>query len=277
MNRLIRFTIVTVCAAALLAAPLAAEEQAESAAEPIAEQAAPDTEEAAESESAEEIFAAEQESEAEIESEDPSIEEVVAAEPAEQEIEEEAFAGQAAVSETEVECVNAKSGKYTLVYSFRPELTLGMARSANGVGGAAGFGVIHDNLYTGADISGGAYYFGGDANIGIYLKSGDYIGNVFGLNLGFWRRSAALEIPDGDIVLGEENENTFAIGGMFWKFLYGKQSCVDVTNKIMFGYRDELTAFASYDPKGYTIRKQRKFAAVYSFSVGLTIKKSENY
>jgi len=318
MNRLIRFAMTAVCAALLtvpLTAQEQAEPASQPAAAPAAEETAPEVESSdnaaaeqagqeaessddaaaeqaeQEAESSDDAVAEQAEQEAESsdgavaelepEADEPEVE-AAAAEPAEEEIYEEIPAVQAVVLETETECVKARAepakSKYSIVYSLRPELSLGLGRPANSIGGVTGFGVIHNNLYTGMDISGGAYYFGGDINVGILLRNSEYMRNIFGLSLGFCKRNTTLEIVNKNIneTLGEEDESTFNFGGLFWKFLYGKQSNLDITSKFLFGYRDEISAFASYEPEGYSISRKGKFAATYSISIGYTIIKAKN-
>ncbi len=162
------------------------------------------------------------------------------------------------------------------VFSVRPEVASGF--TAMGIGASVELGtIIRRNLYITGELSGGVRYFGIEANVGKCLSKewdlktvwGDVkVKNIFGGTAGFHNTLHPVEFRDTQTgeTLKTKTGNNIGIAGGFWKIMLGRKHNLDITNKIMLGYRKNPS---DYD--GTTLSYDKGFDVKYMLSIGYTL------
>jgi len=160
------------------------------------------------------------------------------------------------------------------VFSVRPELASGF--KALGIGATAEFGVItKKDLYITGQLSGGVRYFGIEANVGKYLNKewelgGMKVKNVFGGSVGYRNilHPVHFVVRQTGETVETENGSNVGIAGGFWKIMLGGRHNLDVTNKILLGYK---TNPSDYD--GKNVSYDTGFDMMYVLGIGYTLTK----
>jgi hypothetical protein len=168
----------------------------------------------------------------------------------------------AAIREAEI----VKKRKF--VFSVRPEYTTNFT-TVMGAGAIAEAGIIGKNgLYLTGELSGGAVYFGGLANVGVALNPNGAVKNVFGLSGGYRNLMYLFDFR----IDGEKQDSIIAdnigFGGLFWKLMFGKTNNLDITNRILLGTSQNPT---SYDLQNSRFIYERGVGFIYSASIGYTL------
>jgi hypothetical protein len=180
------------------------------------------------------------------------------------------------IEELEEEEASARSRRRAergYVLSVRPE----MVRSVSSdVGGVAGLGILSGRgFYLGAEFRGGQAYLGGDLNIGYMFNKDRLIRNILGISGGWQNKKSQEKVLDRGVIITEYERNNYAFGGVFWKFLVGRRINLDITNKLLFGYRttgiytESLTSL-------YDIEEIRRFNMTYSLGIGVSLIRSRS-
>jgi len=171
-------------------------------------------------------------------------------------------------------------GANTFVFSLRPEFASGF--TAIGVGASTEWGIVTpNNLYLTGELSGGWRYFGIEANIGRCLNrerelnvfGGAKLRHVLGGTAGY--RNILHPVTFRDAHTGEtlkvENGDNIGIAGGFWKITLGGRHNLDVTNKILFGYKKN-----PHDYDEDAVSHDKGFDVIYALGIGYTLKKVKN-
>jgi len=169
----------------------------------------------------------------------------------------------------------------TFVLSVRPKFASGFAAMA--IGGSVEMGaIINNDLYIAGEWSIGRNYFGIEVNAGkrlsyeLELKNifgGVKVKNIWGGVAGFHNTSLPVKFRDvqtGEIVRTKDGSNVGIVGG-FWKVMLGGQHNLDITNKILLGYKKNPS---DYD--GTTISYDKGFDMTYVLGIGYTLTKVKN-
>jgi len=159
-----------------------------------------------------------------------------------------------------------ENGKY-FVFSLRPEFFT-VIGGATAVGADVELGHIgKSGFYFSTDFNGGARYWGGGFNFGGCINKDGRIKNVIGFEGGLW--NAVIKVygksDTYDRFYMGTNYLNLSWGGGFWKFLFGgNKGNFDITDKILFGRRDDILSGAGWH-----------FNATYSLSAGYTLMKKK--
>jgi uncharacterized protein YdhG (YjbR/CyaY superfamily) len=151
--------------------------------------------------------------------------------------------------------------------SIRPEF---IAQTAvMGIGLNIEFGAILGNgLFLSGDFGGGAIYWGGGFNIGYCFNKDGTAKNVLGATFG---PRFAVKLVDFMVQppfsIRESGINT-SFGGIFHKLMLGGQNNFDLTNRLMFGHRDNPVLYIS-DRNRFVYEKGLNLS--YSVSIGYTL------
>ena len=186
--------------------------------------------------------------------------------------------------ETPLETHKTNSGRI-IVFSLRSEFLSGL--SARGIGGTLELGSIGRNgFYFTFEGGGGAVYGGGGINLGGCFNRDGNVKNVLGLTMGRWNTNVYVDVSvnrNGSYYQSYSDyheHSNLSFGGVFWKILFGKKGNLDVTNKLLFGYRDVCrdtgTYYGGNGGYGYYnsfYSDKQLFNLTHSLSVGYTLTK----
>ncbi|MCL2844093.1 MAG: hypothetical protein FWE23_01370 [Chitinivibrionia bacterium] len=134
----------------------------------------------------------------------------------------------------------------TFVLSVRPELVMGTAVANIGLNVEIGT-ILENGLYISGDLSGGAIYFGGMANLGYCINQNDKVKNVLGASAGFRNSIKPVDFEVDPFFTASANGINTSFGGIFHKLMIGGQSNLDITNRLMFGHRSNPVIFRVND------------------------------
>ena len=169
-----------------------------------------------------------------------------------------------------------QSGDNDFMFSVRPEF---LAQTAvMSIGASIEVGVIKANgLYISGDLSGGAIYLGAGGNIGYCFNKDGFAKNVLGVSVGYKNSLLFSEFTDdfGNVVAFGHIGQNVGIGGVFHKLMLGERNNFDITNKLLFGFRNNPHSDWN-DNGGVDIWWESGFNAAYSLSVGYTLKRPRN-
>jgi hypothetical protein len=160
--------------------------------------------------------------------------------------------------------------------SARPEF-LAVFGEITSAGFAAEFGLMDFNgLFFSAELNGGAYYGGFGLNAGYssvihdlrFDSPFDELRFTAGVYVGFHHVTIPvnLESESGER-LGRIYGSHRGMAGLFWKFTCGY---IDVTNRLLFGYRNRSPW---YDEAVNDIVRKRYDGLVYTIGIGYTLTK----
>ncbi|MCL2100145.1 MAG: OmpA family protein [Fibromonadales bacterium] len=152
-------------------------------------------------------------------------------------------------------------------FMFRPEFLL-VSGEISTVGLNLELGKIYNNGFVASiDFGVGGHYIGGWLNLGYEIKS-EYMKNTVGISGGYHHTDLKYKIENekGKLLRTEWGENR-AFGGVFWKLRVGKNSNIDLVNKVVFGHKSDV---ARYDRNHYEIYKEDGVGVVWSIGLGYT-------
>jgi hypothetical protein len=173
------------------------------------------------------------------------------------------------------------AGSYDYFFSVRPEF-LALFGEITSAGFAAEFGMAGSNrLFFTAEFNGGVHYAGGGLNFGytsivhdiryryLQIKSGspfDELRFTAGVHAGLHHIviPVNLESTSGDR-LGRIYGQYTGMAGIFWKFTWGY---IDVTNRLLFGYRRDSPW---YEEAVNDIIRKKNANLAYTIGIGYTI------
>ena len=157
----------------------------------------------------------------------------------------------------------------SFVFSFRPELVA--ATSVMGAGAALELGVIGKNgFYFSSELSGGGVYYGGLLNFGACLNKDGAVKNVLGVSAGYHNTFLFVNFRKKNEIVKYETGTNLGVAGLFWKFMFGKDQNLDVTNRILFGYKKNPDI---YNAKSDRIIFDEGFNATWTLGVGYTLRR----
>jgi hypothetical protein len=157
------------------------------------------------------------------------------------------------------------------VFSDSPKDTSVIRATANGVGASMELGaIISEIFYFTTELSGGMRYFGGWLNAGACFDFG--FPYVVGVSAGFHNTLLPVEFKRNDKILASKNGQNISFAGIFSKHILGNEGNLDITNKILFGYKKNPVA---YNQSGKEFVYDGGFNFTYILSVGYTFIKNK--
>ena len=166
-----------------------------------------------------------------------------------------------------------------VLFGVRPEFIRGSRSKA--LGGAVEWGILKDNgFYWGTEFMGGYVYYGGLLNIGGTFNSRGTVKNTLGLSAGYQYKRSKVNVWNGDILVGKEEEDNHSFGGVFHRLLVGNRGNFNVTNRLLFGYTKQgdytATLLDPYPNPPYNVKYDNKLHLTYSLGVGWALLKNRN-
>jgi hypothetical protein len=163
-------------------------------------------------------------------------------------------------------------GNRHFVFSLRPELVAGT--SVMGAGGTVELGVIGANgFYFSTELNGGGVYYGGALNFGKCLNRDGLLKNAVGVSAGYHNTLLFVNFIKENETLKSQTGTNIGIVGIFWKLMFGEEKNIDITNRILFGWKKNPGFYNSENEKivfeeginttwtigiGYTLTRKRK-------------------
>jgi len=170
----------------------------------------------------------------------------------------------------------AKTNNRLFLLSIRPEFTINNTVMSGG--GILEFGLITQNgLYFSGEFNGGAelsnhlLYFSGLVNVGGAVNQNGVVKNALGVSAGYRniQNSFCFRI-DGRVYDTTTGDN-ISFGGVFWKFMFGRNHNFDITNRFLLGTKNNPVSF---DVGNNRFIYESEFNATYLLSIGYTLTKS---
>ena len=159
----------------------------------------------------------------------------------------------------------------TLLLSLRNELLVVTGEiSTIGFNFEAGL-IFPGGFFIGADAGGGINYYGAALNLGYTVTTDDHSVHIIGLSGNYHNTTlvARLVSIDGAFISRECGINE-SFAGLFWKIMPGDMRGLDITNKLLFGYKRDSVWF---DREIGEIVTKDGFSTTYSLTVGYTLMK----
>jgi len=163
-----------------------------------------------------------------------------------------------------------------LLFSVGPELV--KRKSVMGAGLTFELGTLYNHgLYFAAELSGGGVYYGGMLNLGRRVIGYDKnMRHIAGISGGYLNVRYLITFTedgnkiDNHPVRNRTMGNNRAFGGIFWKILSGDVRNFDLTNRVLFGFKENPVWYYREPSR---VEWKREFNAVYSVSIGYTFKR----
>jgi len=160
------------------------------------------------------------------------------------------------------------------VFSVRPEFVAGT--SVMGAGLTFELGGLHNSgYYITTQFGGGGMYYGGMLNFGRWIRGYDNLRHIAGLSGGYMNIMYLVHFTEDKKKINEIPQsktigNNLAFGGVFWKLLSGSERNFDITNRVLFGFKENPIW---YDRETSNVEWRREFNVIYSASIGYTLTK----
>ncbi|MCL2844433.1 MAG: hypothetical protein FWE23_03145 [Chitinivibrionia bacterium] len=164
-----------------------------------------------------------------------------------------------------------RAGMFLL--SIRPEFVAGTSVMSAGATIEIG-AILKNGFYLTGEIAGGAIYYGGGLNLGVCINRDGFVRNVLGVNAGYRNSVLTAEFTQNDKVYISKNGTNTSFGGAFWKLMFGNAGNFDISNKILFGQRNNPVSFRkNYNDGSDGFVYEEGLNITYSLSIGYTLTK----
>jgi len=171
--------------------------------------------------------------------------------------------------------VHSSGRQFNYLFSFRPELLIVFGEISS-IGAVFELGLIDKSgLLLSLDFGGGLHYYGVGLNLGYSFTAANNAIAVFGLSGNYHYTDLVVYFNDRNGVnIARECGVNKSYAGVFWKIIPRKSGNLDITNRILFGYKRDS---AWYDREKHEVYKKDMSTVTYSVTVGAAlVKRSKN-